>query len=150
VDDIEKLISADRNSWRWGQLHRIRFDSLIPLWLVTIPQVDDPVFKQGGYPRHGDQWNVDACNFGIMKALGDPLDFSYGSGPVQRFVAELTASGPKIKNALPGGSVLSNTSPYFKNEAEYWRKNATHDVPFDIDDVTAAVEAGGQHILFTP
>jgi penicillin amidase len=127
----------------------VRFNSLIPLWLVTIPGVSDPVFKQGGYPRHGDQWAVDACNFGIMKTLDSQLDFSYGSGPVQRFVAEVTATGPKIKNALPGGAVLSSKSPYFKNEAEYWRKNETHDVPFEIDDVAAAVDAGGQHILFT-
>jgi penicillin amidase len=149
IDDIEKMISADRNSWRWGQLHRIKFESLISIWLVDIPSFSDPIFKQGGFPRHGDQWNVDACNFGILKQLADPLDFTYGSGPVQRFVAEITADGPKIKNALPGGSVLSSKSPYFKNEAEYWRKNENHDVPFDIDDVAAAVEAGGQHILFT-
>jgi penicillin amidase len=150
VDDIEGLISADRNAWRWGRLHRIRFDSLVPTWLVPIPGPADPIFYGKGFPRHGDQWNVDACNFGLLRSLSSELNFNYGSGPVQRFVAELTPSGPKIKNALPGGVVLSSSSPYFKNEAELWRKNESHDVPFDIDDVAAAVEAGGQHILFTP
>jgi len=148
LDDLGKLLGADRNAWRWGALHRVRFKSLNPLWFIDIPSDTDPKFGQG-FPRHGDQWNVDACNFGIVKKLADPLDFKYGSGPVQRFVAEMTADGPKIKNGLPGGAVVDKKSPYFANEAEYWRKNESHDVPFDIDDVATAA-GGGQHILFTP
>lgn len=149
LDDLAKLLGNDRSEWRWGKLHTIRFESLVSVWLLAIPPFDDPVFPKG-FPRHGDQWNVDASNFGILRALKDPLSFSYGSGPVQRFVAEMAPDGPKIRNALPGGAVLDKDSPYFDNEAEYWRKNDTHEVPFEIDDVAAAIPSGGDHILFTP
>lgn len=149
VDDLVKVLGADRTAWRWGALHRVKFKSLNPIWFVDIPAFSDPLFKQG-FPRPGDQWNVDACNFGIVKSLASPLDFNYGSGPVQRFVAEVTKTGPKIRNGLPGGTVLAKESPFFRNEAELWRKNQTHDVPFEMDEVkAAAVAPGGEHILFT-
>jgi penicillin amidase len=150
MDDVVKAFGTDRAKWRWGKLHTITFDSLISLWLVQNPPFTDPNFPKG-FPRPGDQWGVDAANFGLSRALKDPLDFSYGSGPVQRFVAELTPTGPKIKNALPGGSVLATASPFFANEAEMWRRNQNHDVPFEIDDVVAAaVDPGGQNIAFVP
>lgn len=149
LDDLTSLFGTDRTTWRWGNLHTIRFDSLISVWLLSIPPIGDDVFPKG-FPRHGDQWNVDASNFGIIRRLQDPLSFSYGSGPVQRFVAEMTPDGPKIRNALPGGAVMDPESPNFADEAELWRKNETHDIPFEIDDVVAAVPSGGEHILFTP
>ena len=150
VDDLVKAFGADRGKWRWGALHRLRLKTLFPLWFITVPDDADPVFPNG-FPRHGDQWNVDACNFGIVRGLSSPLDFSYGSGPVQRFVAEMTKTGPKIKNAVPGGTVISTESPFFKNEMELWRRNQSHDVPFEMDEVqAAAVSPGGEHVLFVP
>ena len=65
-------------------------------------------------------------------------------------VVELLPSGPKIRTALPGGSVMDPESPYFKNDAELWVRNQTRDVPFEIDDVAAAVPEGGQHLLLKP
>lgn len=152
IDDLVKVpgFGTDRNNWRWGAVHRVRLKSLFPVWFVDVPTFTDEKFK-AGFPRPGDQWNVDACNFGIVRSLASPLDFNYGSGPVQRFVAEVTKSGPKIKNGLPGGTVLAKDSPFFRNEMELWRKNQTHDVPFEMDDVeAAAVAPGGEHVLFTP
>lgn len=149
VDDLVKIFGTDRNTWRWGALHRIRFKSLNPLWFVDIPPVDDPVFPDG-FPRHGDQWNVDASNFSITRPLASPLSFSYGSGPVQRFVAEMTPTGPKIWNALPGGAVLATSSPHFRDEAEYWRKNENHSVPFETSEMLAALPVSPQHTLYTP
>lgn len=150
LDDLVKLLGSDRTAWRWGALHRVKFKGLNPVWFVDLPGFDDPVFKQG-FPRPGDQWNIDACNYGVSRSLATPLDFNYGSGPVQRFVAELTKTGPKLRNGMPGGTVLAKDSPFFRNEAELWRKNETHDVPFEIDDVqAAAVAPGGEHVLFTP
>jgi penicillin amidase len=150
VDDLVKMLGSDRNGWRWGAVHRLRFSGLVSVWFIDNPPMGDPKFKDG-FPRPGDQWNVDACNFGIAKSPGSPLDFHYGSGPVQRFVAEMTKTGPKMRNALPGGSVLDKASPFFANEAELWRRNQNHDVPFELDDVqAAAVAPGGTHTLFTP
>ncbi|MEZ4226173.1 MAG: penicillin acylase family protein [Polyangiaceae bacterium] len=149
VDDLNALQGTDRGKWRWGDLHRVRFNPLVPVWIVAIPAFSDPVFG-AGFPRHGDQWVVDASNFGVVRKLSDKLNFSYGSGPVQRFVAEMTKAGPKIQNALPGGAVLSTESPYFADEAEYWRKNETHAIAFEKDDVEASAKAAPlkQHFLF--
>lgn len=151
LTDLHGIFGADRSTWRWGELHRVRFNSLNPVWLVSVPPVTDPVFPKG-FPRHGDQWNVDASNFSITRALGDPLSFGYGSGPVQRVVAEMTPSGPKIRNALPGGAVLAQDSPYFRDQAELWRKNENHPVPFEVDEVEASAKAAPlvQHIRFVP
>ncbi len=149
VDDLVKIFGADRTSWRWGALHRVRFSSLNPLWFVDIPPVDDPVFPKG-FPRHGDQWNVDASNFSITRPLASPLSFNYGSGPVQRFVAEMTPSGPKLENALPGGAILDRESPHFRDEAELWRKNQRRAVPFEKSEMLAALPANAEHTLFTP
>jgi len=148
VDDLVKIFGADRNTWRWGAVHRLRLKGPISVWFVDVPAFTDTAFK-AGFPRPGDQWNVDACNFGIVRSLASPLDFNYGSGPVQRFVAEVGKTGPKMKNALPGGTVLGKDSPFFKNEMELWRKNQNHDVPFEMDEVeAAAVAPGGEHVLF--
>ena len=149
VDDLVKIFGADRASWRWGDLHRVRFDSLNPLWFADIPPTSDPVFPKG-FPRHGDQWNVDASNFGITRSLKSDLNFEYGSGPVQRFVAEMTPTGPVIRNALPGGAVMDKDSEHFRDEAEYWRKNETHPIPFELDDVLAALPSGAGQTLFQP
>lgn len=155
LDAIDSIVAipafgTDRNNWRWGAAHRVKFKSLNPVWFVDIPAFQDPLFKQG-FPRPGDQWSVDACNFGVVKSPSAALDFNYGSGPVQRFVTEVTKSGPKIKNAFPGGTVLGKDSPFFRNEAELWRKNQNHDVPFEMDEVqAAAVDPGGAHVLFKP
>ena len=63
----------------------------------------------------------------------------------------MTKTGPKIKNAVPGGTVISTESPFFKNEMELWRRNQSHDVPFEMDEVqAAAVSPGGEHVLFVP
>jgi len=56
------------------------------------------------------------------------LDFTYGSGPTQRFVADVQSPAPVSRNALPGGNVWDNSSPYFKNEAERWRRNQNRPV----------------------
>ncbi len=149
VDDLVKIFGADRTTWRWGELHRIRFDGLNPLWFTDIPPTSDPVFPKG-FPRHGDQWNVDASNFGITRSLKSDLNFEYGSGPVQRFVAEMTPDGPKIVNALPGGASMDKTSEHYRDEAEYWRKNETHEIPFDLTDVLAALPDGAGQTLFQP
>lgn len=148
VDDLVKGFGADRNAWRWGAGHRVRLKGMISVWFVDVPAFTDSAFKPG-FPRPGDQYSVDACNFGIVRSLSSPLDFNYGSGPVQRFVAEVTKTGPKLRNALPGGTVLAKDSPFYRNEMELWRKNQNHEVPFEMDEVqAAAVTPGGEHILF--
>lgn len=126
---------------RWGNYHTLRFGALIPLYgKLSIPPASDPVFVNG-FPRHGDAFNVDASEFTFSTYVDENPNFKYGSGPTQRFVIDLDPAGPKAFNALPGGVIWDDTSPHFADEAELWRRNATHPVPFLVDDVIAAKES---------
>ncbi|MCC6214584.1 MAG: penicillin acylase family protein [Polyangiaceae bacterium] len=152
LDALESLASAfgsaDRATWAWGKLHRVTFSELVPLWPSQIPPDNDPVAPNGFF-RHGDMFVVDASNYGLVRGLGSPLSFTYGSGPVQRFVAEVSLNGPIVRNALPGGAQIWPSSPFFRDEADLWSRNESHDVPFnDGEVVAAAVSPGGEHVLF--
>lgn len=152
LDAVEALAtsyaSADRTTWLWGKLHTITFEAQVPLWPVTNPDSKDAVFPDG-FPRHGDMFVVDACNFSLVRGLAAAFAFNYGSGPTQRFVAEMTPTGPKVKNAIPGGAQMWRESPWFGNQAELWRRNETYDLPLTIAEVaSAATDPGGQNVLF--
>ncbi len=139
--------AGDMAEWRWGNHHRIRFKvpNSIP-WDLAIPSGVDETFPDG-FPRHGDMYNVDAGNFDARQAVDDGIDFRYGSGPVQRFVIEMDPNGLRVRNALPGGAIWDRDSPHFADEAEYWRKNETHDIPFYLPDVLENAEL---RTLLTP
>ena len=127
---------------RWGQVHTVTFDALVPLFpLLSIPAAGDAKFAKG-FPRHGDLHVIDASFYGTTnRDDGKGANFTYSSGPAQRFVAELDPAGPHAKNALPGGNVWDNASPHFRDEAELWRKNQTHVVPMTLDEVVKAKES---------
>jgi penicillin amidase len=146
VDDLNLALGEERDSWRWGALHRVAFASLVPLWLMRIPDLDDPVFS-AGFPRHGDAHTVDACQYDMSRAPDEKLSFSYGSGPAQRFVIELDPAGPRARNTLPGGAVWNKSSTHFSDEAERWRRNQNHDVPYSASAVLAAIDDDGVRTL---
>lgn len=125
--------------WRWGAFHTITFEALAPVFNLAIPSPSDDVFTKG-FPRHGDMHNVDACHYSLRRPLDGEPDFSYGSGPAQRFVIELEPGAVRARNALPGGAVWDKASPHFADEAELWRRNQTHPLPFYLDEVLAAAE----------
>ena len=144
---IEKTSGKDAKAWRWGAVHTIRFEALVPVFgQLSIPPLDDATFPNG-FPRHGDPHVIDACGGGPRALSADP-SFSYGSGPTQRFVVDLDPSGIKAKSALPGGAVWDSKSPHFRDEAELWRKNETHAIPFSLADVVAAKES--RTVVWTP
>ena len=127
---------------RWGQVHTVTFDALVPLFpLLSIPAAGDPKFPHG-FPRHGDLHVIDASFYRSSNYdAGQKPDFTYSSGPAQRFVAELDPMRPRVKNALPGGNVWDAGSNHFRDEAELWRKNQTHAIPMTLDEVIAAKES---------
>lgn len=142
LDGLRKLAGPDIATYRWGAQHTIRFNALIPLWgTLSIPPVNDSSFP-AGFPRHGDSFGIDLSDY-PFPLLGQDLGFSYtgGEGPVQRFVVDLDPSGPRAFNALPGGNVWDPGSRHFRDEAEMWRKNQAHPVPFLLSDVIAAKES---------
>ncbi len=144
---LEGRIGADMDSWRWGLLHTIRFEDLFGLAafnqdIFSIPPLDDPDYPDG-FPRHGDMFAVDACNFSLF----DETDYTYDSGPSQRLVVELTPDGPKASNALPGGNQHDPALPHHADEAEYWRRNQAPPFAYEEIDVVQAAET---RIRFVP
>jgi penicillin amidase len=128
LDCLNGKYGSDRSKWRWGVPHTLTFGALVPLWgSLSIPASGDAVFPNG-FPRHGDLHTVDVANFGSHPAKLANVNFAYGAGPTQRFIADVQTPAPVSKNALPGGEVWDNASPYFKNEAERWRRNQNRPV----------------------
>ncbi|WP_437731752.1 penicillin acylase family protein [Sorangium sp. So ce1335] len=126
---------------RWGAFHTVTFDALVPVFSsLSIPPPSDPLWR-GGFPRGGDEFAVDSSDYRLSWALDESPDFRYVHGPSQRLVVELDPAGPKAWNAIPGGNVWDAESPHFRDQAELWRKNQTHLVPFLLPDVIQAKES---------
>jgi len=149
LDLLTARLGADRAKWRWGSLHTIRFDALIPLWgTLSIPPVGDPVFPNG-FPRGGDGSTVDVAGFSIpadRTSLPRDQSFSYTFGPAQRLVVDLDPKGPVARNVIAGGNVWDSASKHFRDDADRWRKNENHPVPFAKRDVIDAAES---HVVFS-
>ena len=150
LDFLEGKLGTDMDQWRWGKLHTVRFTTLVPVDAMlgpsydtySIPTPNDPDFPDG-FPRHGD-WEVpDACNFGLW----DGTSYSYGSGPSQRVVVEMTPEGPQAWNALPGGQQHDPEGEHHADEAELWRHNEAPPMYFFEEDVVKHAE---ERIQFTP
>ncbi|WXB18969.1 penicillin acylase family protein [Pendulispora albinea] len=143
IDYLNGRLGGDRTKWRWGALHTVSFDALVPLWgRLSIPPSGDPVFPNG-FPRHGDGYNVDVAAYRIQVQEWKDVSFSYSHGPTQRFVIDMDPAGPKARNALPGGAIWDNRddNPHFRDEAELWRRNKNAPVSFTHDDVKTEAES---------
>ncbi len=136
----DHFATADMKQWRWGELHTVRFEDLLGLNafgqdIFSIPPRDDPNYPNG-FPRHGDNFSVDACSYGIW----NETSYSYSHGPSQRLVVELTPDGPIAINAIPGGNQHDPALPHHADEAEYWRKNTAPPLAFKEKDVVSNAE----------
>ena len=133
---LNARLGTDRTQWRWGRLHTVRFDQVVPALddneQVSVPPSGDAAFPDG-FPRHGDLGAVDPGNYGI----NGTTDFTFGSGASQRLVVEMTPEGPRPFNAIPGGQSEDPDSPHHRDEAEHWRVNAQPPIWFDRADVEA-------------
>ena len=67
-------------------------------------------------------------------------------------IESLNTNGPRARNALPGGAVWRKQSKHFADEAEAWRRNENHPVPFSVKDVIAdsAATLGGESLDLAP
>ena len=137
--------SDDPATWLWGALHNRNFDSIIPdlsggFSPLNWPQPDEEF--PAGYPRGGDNYNVDRCDGGVTD-----YRFGCGGGAILRFVAEMNPDGIQAWNAMPGGQVWDPDSPFFRDDLDLWLNNDRHPIPFYPGDVD---QAHNTHLLFTP
>lgn len=137
VDALALLIDrlgADPTAWRWGTVHTLTLRFPLPLDTLNVPKPSDTPFG-GGFPRHGATGTVDVANPGLTFG-----NFAYRNGPVMRFVCELTPSGPRARNVLPGGETFNSASPHYRDQMELWRRNQTFDVAFRVEDVATSAQ----------
>jgi penicillin amidase len=138
---LSKNVGAALGDYRWGAFHTIRFEAIVPIFTaLSIPPGSNKTFPSG-FPRHGDSFAIDVAGFSFGSTPDKMPNFAYGHGPTQRFVVDLDPAGPKTWNALPGGAVWDSQNPHFADQAELWRRNETHVVPFMLPDVIAAAES---------
>lgn len=143
----EAFGSSDPEDWLWGQVHYRRFDHQVPdisdfaegeSSLYDWPQPDEG--NGVGYPRPGDNHNVDACHGGTTN-----YNYRCGGGAVLRFVVELDPDGIRSWNAIPGGQVHDHDSPHFRDLLdEYWLDWGRYEVPFHPEQVAGAAE---EHLI---
>ncbi|HIA01160.1 MAG TPA: penicillin acylase family protein [Myxococcales bacterium] len=120
----------DMSQWRWGALHTLTLKNN----LSNINNIPAPSELPGGFPRHGDNFCVDASHPGI----GDQ-NFTFSGGPSMRHVFELTE--PVVRyGALPGGQNESPFSPHYADEMRLWVENEAPVVPWQSSDVMADKE----------
>ena len=103
---------------------------------------DDPRSGLEHFPRHGDQFAVDAANPGLGGG-----DFIYGSGPVFRMVVSLSPNYTTGRNVIPGGASGRTDSPHFTDQAELWLANDTWQMRFELEDV---LEGAVSRETYTP
>lgn len=146
--------TEDMDVWLWGMRHLVRLESLLTEYLKdqpalemlmskfaittkTLPLADnldasDPRRGLKWFPRHGDQFNVDAGHPGISGT-----EFSYTSGAVMRMVVALKDGEVSGVNIIPGGQSGLTKSPHFADQAKLWLGNETLPLRFHLEDVVA-------------
>jgi penicillin amidase len=127
------VLGPDLETWRWGRLHTLTLEGLLPLPALRIPQKSE-AGREAGFPRPGGNGTVDVGNHGLAVD-----DFSYSAGPVLRAVYELHPAGPKAVNALPGGEIFDPDSPHYRDLLEKWVVNERY--PMIVDEAEVAQAA---------
>lgn len=127
-------LGSDGSRWRWGQLHTLTMQFPAGLSALNLPPSDDPSFP-GGFPRPGTNGTVDVGAHGLSSTR-----FTFQDGAAIRFVCEMTPTGPRARNALPGGQIFDPESPHYRDQAELWRQNRAFELAFRDDEVLQSAQ----------
>jgi penicillin amidase len=87
-----KFQSPDPDTWLWGMIHQVDFQHF-------VGQAGINIFDLGPFAAPGGRFTVNPANFSLGTS-----NFTFSSGPSQRFVAVLDPAGIRAVNALPGGN----------------------------------------------
>jgi penicillin G amidase len=119
--------STDQDDYRWGKLHRVTFDAVLgPPW--SIPPAGDVTTVPGlsGVSTDGGFGTVDASSHNVRADAVD--EFTFGGGPVRRFVAQPTVFGMKARSSLPGGTSSTPGDRFYANLLPPWLTNESYRV----------------------
>jgi penicillin G amidase len=140
--------STNLMDYRWGRLHRIVFDHPLGAPLSIPGNNPYPFTNLGpGLPGLARQGGYEAVDASSHNARANTLNgFMFGSGPVRRFIGEMTDT-PTLLNIMPGGQDGKIGGAGYISQLPRWLVNAYK--PLVID---RAASEGAQvaRIEFTP
>jgi len=139
--------STDQDDYRWGKLHRVTLDAVLGEPWSTPPAggaFPAPLPGLAGIPTDGGFSTVDASSHGARADSAD--EFTFGSGPVRRFVAQAGPGGMRAESSLPGGVSETLGSPYYVNLLSRWLTNETYPVRLRHDDLVQATATVVQYL----
>ena len=121
----------DMSEWHWGKLHTLKMKHSLG-GKFNIP--GDDIFPEG-YPRHGDNFSVDAANAGLSDTK-----FNYSSGAAIRNVYIMDADNPRAQTVIPGGQDATIGRPHYADQFELWKVNETHPLHSQVADLLPDAE----------
>ena len=122
--------TKDMSKWRWGHLHTLTLNHN----LSKFNNIPDPEKLPDGFPRHGDNFCVDASHPGLRG-----FNYTYSGGPAVRHVFELT--DPIARHgAIPGGQHENAANAHYADEMELYIKNLAPVVPWQTENVLSGKE----------
>ncbi|HSN92542.1 MAG TPA: penicillin acylase family protein [Anaeromyxobacteraceae bacterium] len=125
-------IADDPGAWRWGALHRVRFENPLQALFPFSPQL-----SVGPLPNDGGLYTVDVANLPVRPGT----DFLQRSGANVRMAVELAPGAVRWRAVLPGGNDESPASRHASDQIEAWLLNQPGDQPYAAADVDAAAVA---------
>ncbi len=132
--------STNFNDYRWGKLHRITFKHTLGPAL-SIPGTAGYPFQDlaEGLPGISRQGGFDTVDQAAHNARADSVNgFTFGSGPVRRFIGEMT-DVPTMLQIAPGGQDGRPGDMGYISQLPRWLVNAYK--PLVVDPAASAAGA---------
>jgi penicillin G amidase len=143
--------TEEMSEWLWGLHHLGRLESLLGPFLGTggpfgtilerfsvntskVPLADnipegDPRAELNWFPRHGDQWNIDAGNPGFGGG------YTFSNGAVMRMTIHLDGEQVRGYNIVPGGQSGLEDDPHSADQLKLWLANEAYPIRYHLDEV---------------
>lgn len=134
--------STDQNDYRWGKLHRITLKHTLGSSL-SIPGTAGYPFQDlaEGLPGISRQGGYDVIDASGHSARANSVNgFTFGSGPVRRFIGEMTDT-PTLLQIAPGGQDGNPGDMGYISQLPRWLVNAYKPMVIDpaVADATAVM-----------
>ena len=128
---LGEIAGPQREYWRWGQLHRVRF----PHPLGKENSALDELLSPGPFPTSGGTGTVRAAGFSTAQR------FAVTGGSTYRMVVDM-ARPERAWSTTTGGSSGHPCSPHYADQTRLWLEDRYHPLVMDVDaqDVEGTLE----------
>jgi penicillin amidase len=131
--------STDVMDYRWGKLHRIKFDHGLGSDPFNIPNGGNFSDLAPGLPGIARQGGYQAVDASSHNTRANTLNsFMFGSGPTRRFVGQMDPAGVEAWEVIPGGESGLFYHPNYSSQLPLWLTNSYHDLPQGADAAAAS------------